>query len=215
MAFADIVATLLALIQAHGVFAVVLAVVIEEVIAPIPSQPIVMGAAFLLVDANISFAAAAPQLFLYIVLPAAIAGTVSSYVWYGAAFYGGKPVIMRFKTLLRISWEDVEDMENRLEQHHWDAGLVGVLRAIPVIPVIAITVAGGTIRMNPWTYGVATFLGMVVRNSILAYLGWQGKALYEEYAALFSHIETVVILGILAIGVTWFILHYRRTGENA
>jgi membrane protein DedA with SNARE-associated domain len=214
MVFSDVVPVLLALIQQHGVLAVVTAVVVEEVIAPIPSQPIVMGAAFFLVDANLSLSAAAPELFLLVVLPAALAGTVSSYVWFGAAYYGGKPVIMRFRKLLRVSWEDVERMEDRLQERKWDAGLVTLFRSIPVIPVIAITVAGGTVRMNPATYGVATFTGMLIRNAILAYLGWQSRSLYNEYAAVFQQVETYVVIGIVVLSAAAVFLHYRRSRDN-
>ena len=66
----------------HGQFAVFIGVMIEQIIVPIPSPLIVMGAGALLILPTLSIPTALLQILWVIVLPGAIGETLGSYIGY-------------------------------------------------------------------------------------------------------------------------------------
>lgn len=209
MVFENLVPTLLQLISEHGVIAVMLGMVIEEVIVPIPSPviPMAAGAAGEIISAQ-AWQSAAVQVFFLIALPASIASVVSSYFVYSIAYFGGKPAVKNYGRWLDISWVDVERMEK-----HFDSGrekyYVAFFRAVPVVPLSLVSGGAGLFRMDWKQYGVWSFIGMVPRNFFLAMLGWWASDQFLFYANQIDSLSTSVFLLVLAI-VAGFIL-YRKS----
>src|SRR3989304_3974586 len=83
------------LIRAFGPWSVFFVVILEEVLIPIPSPLVLMGAGFLLVPAGIPLTDALWQIFLIVMLPASIASTIGSFFAYGIGYYGGKPAVKK------------------------------------------------------------------------------------------------------------------------
>lgn len=193
----DLGAQLITLIAENGVLAVMLGMVIEEVIVPIPSPVIPMAAGALLIDASGLLGAAFQALFL-IALPASIASVVSSYFVYSIAYFGGKPVVEKYGKWLDISWENVEHVEK-----HFDSGnekyYVALFRAIPVVPLSLISGSAGLFRMDWKQYGIWSFIGMVPRNFFLALIGWY---VGDGFEAVASQIDTASTWVLLFIGGT-------------
>ncbi|MFB6147979.1 MAG: DedA family protein, partial [Candidatus Nanohaloarchaea archaeon] len=123
---------LIQLIQQHGVLAVMLGMVVEEVFVPIPSPVIPMAAGAILVQGT-GLEALLFILFM-IALPASIASVLSSYFVYGIAYYGGKPVIKEYGRYLDISWEEVQHLEKHFDHEH-EKYYVALFRAVPVVPL--------------------------------------------------------------------------------
>src|SRR3989338_2256504 len=111
--FEGLIAWVLTLIQAYGPYSVFFAVILEEVLIPIPSPLVIMGAAFILIPADIAFWEGIWRIFLIIVIPASIASTIGSFFCYGIGYYGGRRLINRFQRFLGISWIDVEKREKQ------------------------------------------------------------------------------------------------------
>lgn len=197
------------LIEQHGVIAVMLGMVIEEVFVPIPSPVIPMAAGALLVNST-SLASALFQIFFVIALPASIASVISSYFVYSIAYYGGEPVLKKYGRYLDLSWEEVQEFE-----HHFDSGrekyYVAGFRAIPIVPLSLVSGAAGLFQMDWKEYGVWSFIGMMPRNFILAFIGWSVK---DDFMALASQIDKVstavaVTVAALVLGV----IIYRKTKD--
>src|SRR3989344_6158843 len=86
---------ILVMIQAYGPYSVFVAVILEEVLIPIPSPLVIMGAAFILIPANLAFWDAIREIFFVIVVPASIASTIGSFFTYGIGYYGGRPQVAK------------------------------------------------------------------------------------------------------------------------
>lgn len=198
---------LIELIQQHGPLAVVIGMVIEEVIVPVPSPVVPMAAGFLLVDA-VTIPAAFVQILFLIAIPGSIASVLSSYFVYGVAYYGGKPIIERYGKYLDVRWEDLRHLEA-----HFDSGrekyYVALFRAIPIMPLSLISGSAGLFRMDWREYGIWSFIGMMPRNIILAFIGWRVKEDFMAFAARIDTLSTVVLLGVV-LAVGGFIA-YRNT----
>ncbi|MFB6203327.1 MAG: VTT domain-containing protein [Candidatus Nanohaloarchaea archaeon] len=197
---------LLQMIRENGVLAVVLGMVIEEVIVPVPSPVVPMAAGFILVEAE-ALLPAGVQIFMLIALPASIASVLSSYFVYGIAYFGGKPILQKYGHLLDLRWEEAREMEEHFtsgEEHLY----VALFRAIPIVPLSLISGSAGLFRMEWKQYGVWSFIGMLPRNFFLALLGWYVKEDILWFASQVDHLSTAVV--VLTAGAVGSFIAYRK-----
>src|SRR3989338_8386934 len=103
-------------IRTHGPLSVVIGVLIESVVVPLPSPLIIMGAGAILISPELSWAGALSPMVTRIVLPGSLAATAGAFIGYGIGFWGGRPVIERLERVLGFGWTDVEAMEARLQR---------------------------------------------------------------------------------------------------
>lgn len=200
---------LIQFVQQYGVLAVVIGVIIEEIIVPIPSPVIPMAAGFIVVDAA-TLPTALVQIIFLVVIPASIASVISSYFVYGIAYYGGKPVIKKYGKYLDVSWEEA----NRLEKNFTDGKehyYVALFRAIPIVPLSLVSGTAGLFRMDWKRYGLWTLIGMVPRTFSLALAGWYLKDSFMVVASYIDSLSTVVLIASGAfVGAFLF---YRKYGD--
>lgn len=187
-----------------GGFGVFVASLIEEVIAPVPSVLVQMGAGFFLLPDTFS------TVFVYdlavvVVIPAALGVAIGSLFVYFLAYYAGKPLLERWSGWLGFRWEDVEHARARFKRAHADSAALFVLRTIPVVPSVAVSALCGFIRMRLWRYLLWTFLGTLIRAGALAVIGWQAGALYSRYAKQIGRYEEFVLIAGL-VGALVFAL---------
>lgn len=199
-------AWIMELLKAHGAAAVFVGVIIESVIVPIPSPLIIMGAGALLIPPGIGWAAALPQILAKIVLPGAVASTLGAFIAYGIAYWGGKPLIERFARFLGFGWDDMLDMQQRLEGKV--ALMIFLLRALPIVPLSLISAAAGGLRLPVGTFALWTFVGSVPRCLFLGYLGWLTRDTYEGLAKSINKAETLVS-GLIVLGAVGLVLVLR------
>jgi membrane protein DedA with SNARE-associated domain len=203
-------------IRAYGALSVFIGVIIESVIVPIPSPLIIMGAGFLLIDAELRFTDALMPILAMIVAPGAIASTLGAYIGYAIGYFGGKPLVEKWKGFLGFSWSDVEAMEQRFR-----AGQVNTtiffLRALPIFPLSVISAGAGLLRLPIRQFSVWTFLGTIPRCLFLGYLGWGLGETYQGIAAGLNQAETV-ISGLLILaagaGILWLRARVREKMVN-
>jgi membrane protein DedA with SNARE-associated domain len=194
-------------IRAHGAWSVFVGVIIESVIVPIPSPLIIMGAGFLLISPDQSFAQALAPILLQIVLPGAIASTLGAYIGYAIGYYGGKPLVDRWEKFLGFSWRDVELLERRFQAGQVNA-LIFFLRALPIFPLSVISAAAGLLRLPLNQFSLWTFYGTLPRCLLLAYLGWGLGETYQQFAKGIDRAEGIVS-GILILSILGVIIWLR------
>ncbi len=197
---------LLQLIQQHGVLAVMLAAVIEEIIVPIPSPVVPMAAGVLLIEST-QLLPASLEIFVYIAIPASIASVLSSYFVYSIAYLGGKPVIKKYGRYLDVSWEEVQSIEEHFN-HEYEKYYVAAFRSVPIIPLSLVSGAAGLFRMDWKQYGLWSFIGMLPRNFGLALLGWMFK---DDFLLLASQIDTLsTAVAVTVAGTVAGFIAYRK-----
>lgn len=213
MVFSEILAGLiewtLSIIQAYGPYSVFIAVLLEEVLIPIPSPLVIMAAGFLLIPADLAFWDAMARIFFVIVIPASIASTIGSFFTYGIGYYGGRPVVTKFHKFLGISWLDISKMEKRFGKKKKIWISIAVLRAIPFFPIAIVSVAAGVLRLSWKKYAVATFVGSIPRTFILAVIGWQLGAAYVSLARNLSEVENIIAAAVILI-LVYLLYRYRH-----
>ena len=200
-------------IRTYGAWSVFAGVIIESVIVPIPSPLVIMGAGFILISPELTFTGAMLPILLLIVLPGSIGSTLGAYIGYGIGFWGGKPLVERWKGFLGINWRELDAFQSRLREGQVRA-IIFWLRAVPIFPLSLISAAAGFVRLAPWTFTLWTFYGSIPRCLFLASLGWGLGATYHRLAHGIDRAETImslfIVISLISI-IIWLRSRVRKT----
>jgi len=210
MVFQELVNGVIEVIKSTGAWGVILGVLIESVLAPIPSPLIIMAAGFIMLPASLSLFEVINPLLLLIVLPGAFASTIGSYIGYSIGYYGGKPLIKKFEWLLGVSWDELEAGVKRFGKGKRDELIVFSARALPIIPLSVFSAVAGVMRLKFKMFTLYTFLGALVRVFILGLLGWLMGSLYEGVASRIELLENIGLVFLLAVVVFIFFMLYKK-----
>ncbi|MHB1316578.1 MAG: DedA family protein [Minisyncoccota bacterium] len=191
-----------------GWFGVFIAEVIEEIVVPIPSSIILLGAGFIFLKGTFTLNLLWTLLFT-IAIPAATGLTLGSFVIYILAYKGGKLFLDKYGNWVGIRWSDIESMNERFNSGNLDELSIIIARVFPIIPSVLIAVFCGLIRMPYKKYIYLTFVGAFFKALLLAIVGWQVGRFYIKYASIISRVENTVLI-IIILGVVSFILYRKR-----
>ena len=197
--------------RAHGQLAVFIGVMIEQIIVPIPSPMIIMGAGAILILPELSIPNAFLQILWIIVLPGTLASTLGSFIGYTISYYGGKALVVRLQRFLGVDWDEIENLGKRF-QGRKEALSIFLSRAIPVFPISLVSVFAGLLRIPIKPFTLYTFLGSIFRCFILAFVGWWIGSTYEKVATRLDSAETIVSIFMLIamFGVLGYLYYKLR-----
>ncbi len=204
----ELTAWLLGAIKTHGLLAVVLGVVIETVVVPLPSPLIIMTAGYILIPHGSPFQIVLSASWISVV--AAIAQTIGSYMLYFIGYYGGKPFIIKFEKIHGVSWQEIKQFEKKFSKKNREFITLFMLRALPFMPLSVISGLCGIMKTKFKKYSIATFLGALPRNFSLAVLGFFLNGFYEALARKIDYAETVMTI-ILILMLLLYVIG-KRTG---
>ena len=197
------------LMRTHGQLSVFIGVIVEQIIVPIPSPLIVMGAGALLISPDFSIPSAFLQILWVIVLPGTIASTLGSYIGYLISYYGGKALVVRYQRFLGVDWEEIEKLEKRFQGKR-EALSIFFSRAIPVFPISLVSIFAGLLHVPIRPFTLYTFLGSIFRCLFLGFVGWWVGATYEKVATQLDSAETIIsILMLIVMGGVLGYLYYK------
>lgn len=198
----------------YGALGVLLATLLEEIIAPIPSPLVPLTAGFFLLPVDVDFLEIIWRALFVIAFPVAFGITLGSLAVYGLGYWGGKPVIEKNKKWIGLSWGDLEKTERKLTRGKSDEITLFILRVLPVVPGVAISGFCGIVRYPLKTFATITFLGALVRAVALGIMGWYVGAMYTEYVEMISKIEkylfAFIIVSALFFAGRWYFLKKPR-----
>ena len=209
----EITQWIMELMRTHGQLSVFIGVMIEQLIVPIPSPLIVMGAGAILILPELSIPNAFLQILWVIVLPGSIASTLGSYIGYMISFYGGKALVVRLQRFLDVDWDQIERLEKRF-QGKKEALSIFLSRAIPVFPISLVSIFAGLLRVPIRPFTIFTFLGSIFRTLFLGFFGWWVGATYEKAASRLDSVETIMsIIMLIGMGIAFAYLYqkFRRS----
>ncbi|MBM4307563.1 MAG: hypothetical protein FJ123_12615 [Deltaproteobacteria bacterium] len=197
------------MMRAHGQLSVFIGVMIEQVIVPIPSPMIVMGAGAILISPDLSIPHGILQILWIIVLPGTIASTLGSYIGYTISYYGGKALVIRLERFLGVDWNQIEKLEKRFQGKKVAWSLI-LARAIPAFPLSLVSVFAGLFRIPIKPFTLYTFIGSILRILFLGFVGWWIGATYEKVASHLDILETIIsVLMLIAMGGILGYLYYK------
>lgn len=170
----------------------------EEVVSPIPSA-LIMGTAG-------SLALVDGRSLGYLVLLALIGNlgkTLGSWLYY---FIGDKLENILVRPITKyfgVKHKDIESIGKRFTGHHWkDGGLVFLLRIVPFVPALPVSLAAGIIKMDVRVFLVASYIGNFLKDLLYLYVGYAGFAklhtLWRKIDSVKFGVDILVAIAIVA-----------------
>ena len=186
-----------------GYLGVALWVAIESVIVPIPSEFVLPFAGFLVGEGtSIEPLTGQPWTLVLVTLAGTIGATVGALIAYAIGYFGGRPFLERWGSLLRITAEDLDRTDRFFARHGTKAAFFG--RLIPVVRSL-VSFAAGIAHMPLLPFVVFTALGSLPFTLVLVYAGMQLGANWETIGDVIKRVEYVIlaVLAVFVIGFVW------------
>lgn len=208
---AEIVDYLDILINSFGVWGVLGASFLEEIIFFLPSPVVMISSGFFILEGPIS-----PDfffvLFIMIAVPYAIGVTVASFLFYGALYFLGEIAVQRWGKWFGVSWEDIEKLKIKMRKNNYEKITLFSLRVVPIVPSAVLASICGFIKMRIMTYALISLAGVFVRTAIFASLGWFLGETYRRYAEKIGEVESLIgyVFLFLFISVIIFVFFYTQ-----
>lgn len=177
-----------------GYVGIFLLMALENVVPPIPSE-VIMGLG--------GIAVARGHMDMLPLLLIGTAGTTAGNVfWYEIGRRLGyqrfRPFVERHGRWLTLEWDDVERLHRFfLKRGYW---VVFVFRFMPTFRTL-ISLPAGIVQMPTWRFLLATFLGSIIWNGILAGAGFY---LGSRYSELDRYVGPVGI-GLTVLGLAYYL----------
>lgn len=183
---------------------VIVGALIEEVVAIIPSPfvPLTAGSLALNQGKTVYY-------IIFLALIGALAKTFSTSVvfWFSDKL---EDLITKGKLgkILGLEANEIERYGKIFSKSKSNTLIIFILRALPFIPTLPVTVVAGLIKVKYRIFAIGTFLGMLTRNSFYllgAFYGLQKfQGLVEGVDTLNFILEIIIIIGFL--GFVFYLL---------
>jgi membrane protein DedA with SNARE-associated domain len=184
-------------VTTFGYLGIFLAMLAENVFPPIPSEVVLPLAGFEVDAGQLSF--------LLVVVAATLGSLAGAWILYAVGRYGGRPAVLRWGTLLRVTSADLDRSERWFAR--WGDWVVLGARVVPFARSV-VSIPAGIMRMGIVRFSVLTAIGSLGWNLLLVGAGYQLGANWEDVTAtveqsLFA-IKVAAGLAIAAI-VGWWV----------
>lgn len=199
-------------IRSLGAPGIFFGVMIESLIAIIPSPLVPMIAGFSLIPSGSDLLDALLYSITVIGVTGGLAATLGALIHYWIGFYGGRAIVERYGRYLGVESSDLDNFSSKLNGGRRDLSLL-MLRIVPIFPLSVVSVGAGILRIELVPYTLLTLLGSFLRYSFLGILGFLLGETYEAVSSWLDSIENLLML-IVIITVLVYLVHRSRRGRN-
>jgi membrane protein DedA with SNARE-associated domain len=179
--------------------------IIEEIIAPIPSILITSIAGTLALTAGYGILG-----LVWLSLIAALGKTIGCVVIYMVADKAEGLIVGRLGKYIGVSHEEVERMGTYFKGGMRDYAILILIRALPVLPSLPISVMAGVIKFPFMPHAVATYIGSFLRSVLFIGFGYLGLSAVENIGKNLTSIESMVQIGIAVFLFVFLVLVYLK-----
>lgn len=172
----------------------------EEIIAPIPSGPVMLVTGSIASIQGYSLA-----LLALLALVAAAGKLLGSLVVYFVADKAEDVITVRFAKFLGITHAQIESFGKRLGNGWKDYAVLTLLRSLPFVPSAVVSFGAGALKVRLRVFIVATVIGSILRDFTFLYFGYIGFGAAEELLARFSSWEDLFIGALAAVLAALFL----------
>lgn len=180
-------------IEVTGYLGVMVLMVFESMIAPVPSEAVMPFAGFLIHEGKFSW--------LGVAVSSTAGSIIGSVISYYMGLYGGKPVIQKFGKYLLLDNHHLELTERFFDKYGESA--VFISRFVPVVRHL-ISIPAGIGKMNFTKFLVYTTVGACAWNMILTYVGYALKNNWGTIKQYTKYGDYIIVLALIA-GFAYFI----------
>jgi membrane protein DedA with SNARE-associated domain len=179
-----------------GYSVILLLMILESMIFPIPSEAVMPFAGFLISQGNL--------LWLGVIIFSSLGSIIGSIISYYIGLYGGRNFIEKYGKYFLLNKKHLEWTEKWFTKN--GSLTIFISRFIPIIRHL-ISVPAGIGRMNIKLFLLFTFLGATIWNTLLVYIGFLLNKNWNLINAYSKQIDICIII-LIIIFIVWFI--YRK-----
>ena len=203
--------------DAVGYVGVAVAVALETIVAPIPSEVILPMAGWKVSQSTLDPSIVEPLTGLawnipLAVLLATVGSLVGALVGYAIGAWGGRPLLDRYGRYVGIGAEDLDRADRWFGR--WGSWAVFLGRMVPLVRTF-VSYPAGISRMPLGRFVLFSTLGSLPWNAALIYAGFVVGENYPQIEAALKPYEYVIYLGVLAVVafvlVRWWLAKRRRS----
>ena len=186
-------------IASTGYLGVFILMVLESMVAPVPSELVMPFAGFLVADGKLN-------LWL-VILVSTLASITGSLISYFIAYFGEKELIHKFGRFVLLDKEELEWTERWFRKH----GSITILisRFIPVVRHL-ISIPAGLARMDLKHFIVFTAVGATAWNTFLLWVGIQLRERWELVKQYSEPLDVIVVILVAAAAAYLVYKHWKR-----
>jgi len=210
---ASLTGSLTSYVRDHGVYAVLLLMLVDAVFPAASELVMVVGGALAAgaFGASVSLFGmnVAHGFWSYVVI--ALAGTigylVGAVLGWAIGLYGGRPLLETRGRWFHLSHASLEKAERWFDRWGWWAVFVG--RITPVVRSF-VSIPAGIFRVPLAPYTALTLAGSAIWAFALAGVGWGAGTGYERFHQDFGYVEIAVVAGVVLLAA-YLVLRHRRS----
>lgn len=196
--FAFLVETFVNLISSAGYAGLAFLMMLESMIAPVPSEAVMPFAGFLLFDGRMEWGA----VIFFSTLGSIIGSLLSYYI--GRGF--GRPLVIRYGRYLLLNEHHLELTEKFFQKY--GNKTIFISRFIPIVRHF-ISLPAGAARMNLTIFSLYTIAGAALWNTFLAYLGYRLGSDWEVIRAYSEKLD--ILVGALIVGAIGYLIYKKKS----
>jgi membrane protein DedA with SNARE-associated domain len=185
--------------ESTGYITVFIAMVMESMVLPIPSEAVMPFAGFLIAEGKFTF--------FWVVLISTVASLVGSAISYAIGFFCEEAVVHRYGRFLLLDKEEL-DATQRFFKRHGEATIF-ISRFIPVVRHL-ISIPAGFAKMNFLRFYFFTAIGAGLWNAFLAYTGFYLKSNWETVMKYSKIIDVFVLLILVGLFAYYIYRHMKK-----
>ncbi len=187
-----IIEEITAVIDVTGYAGVGFFMMLESMIAPVPSEAVMPFAGFLISEGRMTAVG--------VVIASTVGSMVGSTLSYVIGWYGGLPLVRRFGKYLLLNEHHLVQTQQFFQRY--GQRTIFISRFIPVVRHL-ISIPAGIGHMPYGRFLLYTTLGAALWNSFLTYIGFVLRTHWSTVKAYTEWLD-VVVLAMLVVGVVWF-----------
>lgn len=185
------------IIDSFGYIGIFLLVALENIFPPIPSEIILTFGGFLTTYTSMNIT--------YVIVSSTIGSVFGAVILYMVGRFLNRDRLKylinnnKFIKILRLKEEDLDKSEKWFNRHGSKAVLL--CRFVPIVRSL-ISIPAGSAKMKLYKFIPLTFIGTLIWNSILIYLGSIAQNAWKEipkYMSFYSIITLFIIFAIAGI----------------
>lgn len=194
------------LIEWLGYGSVLVLMIMESMVFPVPSEAVMPFAGFLIAEGKFSFVG--------VIFFSTLGSIIGSSLSYYLGKYGGEKFINKYGKYFLLNQADL-DKTNRFFDRFGEMAIL-ISRFIPIIRHL-ISLPAGIAKMNLKKFFIYTIIGAGAWNSFLALVGYLLKNNWEDVMKYSKGLD-VAVLGLLIIFVVYFVykhlVHKKLNGKK-
>lgn len=190
-----------------GIFLLML---LEGMLLPVPSEVVMALGGFLAFSNGLPPVLGIPA-YIIVLLAGSVGNLTGAFIAYLIGDYGGIPLIKRYGKYVMLKPDTVEKVQAWFDKY----GTVSVFltRLVPIFRTF-ISIPAGIARMDRKLFATYTFLGALIWDSFLIYLGWKFGQNWQTILGTFDKYTYAAAAAIVVLFFYWLYRALSRRKRN-